>query len=215
MKFKQLVLSAGFFFLSLGCSVEDEATSTLLSSPTDNVVAVRFQNNCDVKVKIGRMGSGDFASLSPGNAYERRIGSDSLTHPSYAFYAYRINEHPGFGNMSLAEFTFNPNGSKQDFYDVSYVDAFNIPMTIRPANNGSCPTAGCKAKLNLNCPAGNRIHKDGKVIACSKFGDRDTPNNPAAAHFERHCPEAYSWSKDDWATKGCFAQDYIVTLCPK
>ncbi|CAA2973093.1 Hypothetical predicted protein [Olea europaea subsp. europaea] len=66
---------------------------------------------------------------------------------------------------SLAEFT--PNGT-QDFYDVSLVDGFNLPISIFPSGGTrNCGSVICAADLNRACPpelvvaAGN-----GARVAC-------------------------------------------------
>ncbi|RYG64581.1 hypothetical protein EON77_19555, partial [bacterium] len=161
----------------------------------------------------------DIGSAAPnGGWYEKYVGKDNQAHHAIAFYAYHQGMFPGHGNMTLAEFTFNPDPRNNglDFYDVSNVDAFNMPMEIRPENawGGSCEWATCYADLLPGC-RGKRIWKDGWTIACTKDGDKDNPNNPLAVDSRNACPNAYSWSKDDArGTKGCQAQDYVVTLCP-
>ncbi|KAI3611705.1 protein phosphatase [Moniliophthora roreri] len=47
---------------------------------------------------------------------------------------------------TVAEWTFSETG---DFYDVSVVDGFNIPMAI--TNSQSCAEASCPVDLNQNC----------------------------------------------------------------
>lgn len=211
-----LLASFSFFF---ACSddhqldTESGEASSLSASPSDAKASIVLVNKCSETIKVGRMGHGDFATLKKGQSVERVMGSDKGFYPSIAYYGYRVGKHPAFGNMSLAELTLNPNGQKIDYYDVSYVDGFNVPITIRSRLNKSCKVAGCTKGLNPGCPAGNRIVRNGVTIACSKFGDKDNPNNAAARYFERECKQAYSWSKDDGATKGCNGQDYVVTFC--
>src|SRR5258708_14120070 len=57
------------------------------------------------------------------------------------------NGAAGAANAALAEFTLG-GGSSPDYYDVSLVDAFNIPMTITPQGGAGCAEAGCTADLN-------------------------------------------------------------------
>ncbi|GLJ41589.1 hypothetical protein SUGI_0860580 [Cryptomeria japonica] len=52
---------------------------------------------------------------------------------------------------TLAEYTLNGNGN-MDFYDVSLVDGFNIPLSINPTNS-QCVASACKADINAVCPA--------------------------------------------------------------
>ncbi|GER42329.1 pathogenesis-related thaumatin superfamily protein [Striga asiatica] len=63
----------------------------------------------------------------------------------------------GFGAAppaTLAEFTLGTNGGL-DFYDVSLVDGYNLPMIIEPSggSSGTCASTGCLTDLNRACPA--------------------------------------------------------------
>lgn len=54
--------------------------------------------------------------------------------------------------VTLAEFTLGGYAGN-DFYDVSLVDGFNIPMKIRPqGGSGSCRVTSCKSDVNAVCP---------------------------------------------------------------
>jgi len=77
---------------------------------------------------------------------------------------------------SLAEFTLSGFGG-QDFYDVSLVDGYNLPLQITPTagtyqkkSNVSiydCGVAGCLADLNSQCPALlQKKNTTGAVVAC-------------------------------------------------
>lgn len=212
MKSRYLLSLILMFFVS-ACGDESSEDSSLQYSKHDGKATIVFKNQCKNTIRVGRMGSGDFATLRPGQKTERNVTRDGKYRPSLAYYGYKVGQHPGHGNMSLGEFTLNPGGGKVDYYDVSFVDAFNLPMTIR-ALAKSCPVAGCTKRLLDHCPNQNRLKKNGKTISCTKWNDKDNPNNAAARYFENKCPKAYSWSKDDDATKGCAGQDYVLTFCP-
>ncbi len=75
---------------------------------------------------------------------------------------------------TLAEWTFAPS---QDYYDVSNVDGFNIPMKIevvsknQAGNNGDakywCQDPSCLTDINKLCPAEfQKKNSQGKVVAC-------------------------------------------------
>ena len=55
---------------------------------------------------------------------------------------------------TLAEFTLNGAGG-MDFYDVSLVDGYNLPMLVTPQGGSGekCTTTGCGANLNGACPS--------------------------------------------------------------
>jgi hypothetical protein len=56
----------------------------------------------------------------------------------------------GVPPATLAEFTFQA-GDGQDYYDVSLVDGYNLPMRI--SNNKGCRVADCPVDLGPNCPS--------------------------------------------------------------
>jgi len=123
---------------------------------------------------------------------------------------------------SLAEITFNGAGG-QDFYDVSLVDGYNLPIKMRPIagtfnNVGGDPTydckeAGCDSDLNAICPAELKLNVGGRVVgcksACEAFhkdefcckGAHSTPQTCPATDYSRKfkqaCPRAYSYAYDD------------------
>ncbi len=149
----------------------------------------------------------------------------------------------GHPNVSLAEFTLG-GGTSSDFYDVSFVDAFNIPITVAPvggttssSNPYQCSTAGCNVNLNPACPSALAdIDSSGNTIAClsacSEFGTDQyccagAYNSPStctpatwpvdyAAYFKQSCPAAYSYAFDDpTSTFTCSgASGYVLTFWP-
>lgn len=133
--------------------------------------------------------------------------------------------------VTLVEFTLNGDGGK-DFYDVSNVDGFNLPVEVVPENS-ECPTTSCKANINDGCPAGQEVKgPDGANIgcksACAAFnkpedcctGEFNDPNKckPSASslYFEGKCPQAYSYAYDDkTSTFTCpTGPNYKITFCP-
>ncbi|WMV18063.1 hypothetical protein MTR67_011448, partial [Solanum verrucosum] len=135
---------------------------------------------------------------------------------------------------TLAEFTLNGAGGL-DFYDVSLVDGYNLPMLITPQGGvGNCSTTGCVVDLNGSCP--NELKKMmnslssecvGCKSACEAFGDPKyccsgsyaTPDTckptEYSSFFKRACPRAYSYAYDDGtSTFTCGSADYVITFCP-
>ncbi|MED6158078.1 hypothetical protein PIB30_029386 [Stylosanthes scabra] len=138
---------------------------------------------------------------------------------------------------TLAEFTLNGAGGL-DFYDVSLVDGYNLPMMVVPhGGGGNCTATGCLADLNGGCPselkvkAGREEARDEGVAcksACEAFGDPkyccsgdySTPQSckPSAysQFFKSACPRAYSYAYDDGtSTFTCASANYLITFCPK
>ncbi|XP_057769273.1 thaumatin-like protein 1b isoform X2 [Salvia miltiorrhiza] len=142
---------------------------------------------------------------------------------------------------TLAEFTLNGDQGL-DFYDVSLVDGYNIPMLIIPNPKGGtttgsssrCTSTGCLVDLNGACPRGLAVARGsgGREIvacrsACEAFGDPafccseayNTPETcrPSAysLYFKSACPRSYSYAYDDkTSTFTCAGADYIIIFCP-
>ncbi|XP_042509086.1 pathogenesis-related thaumatin-like protein 3.5 [Macadamia integrifolia] len=128
---------------------------------------------------------------------------------------------------SLAEFTL----ASPDFYDVSLVDGFNLPILITPVNGtGNCSRAGCNSDLRPNCPKELAVKSGNKIIscrsACDAFGTdqyccKGTFGNPVTCQptfyskkFKEACPTAYSYAYDDpTSIFTCSASDYIISFC--
>ena len=149
----------------------------------------------------------------------------------------------GAPNVSLAEFTLG-GGISSDFYDVSFVDAFNIPITVAPVGGVTssgdpyqCAAAGCSTNLNPGCPSALQdVDSNGNIVAClsacQEFGadqyccagvyNSPSACNPAtwpvdyASYFKSGCPGAYSWAYDDpTSTFTCSgASGYVITFGP-
>lgn len=135
---------------------------------------------------------------------------------------------------TLAEFTLNGAGGL-DFYDVSLVDGYNLPMLVVPkgGRGGGCGATGCLVDLNGACPAELKVAREGRggsvacKSACEAFGDPryccseayatpDTCFPSVYSLFFKHvCPRAYSYAYDDkTSTYTCGSADYVIIFCP-
>ena len=129
---------------------------------------------------------------------------------------------------TLAEFTLN-GASGQDFYDVSLVDGYNVPMIVEASGgSGTCASTGCLADLNRRCPTELQAEGGGACrSACEAFGNPEyccsgAYGSPATCKpstysqlFKSACPRAYSYAYDDASsTFTCTGADYTVTFCP-
>ncbi|XP_056160735.1 thaumatin-like protein 1b isoform X2 [Syzygium oleosum] len=136
---------------------------------------------------------------------------------------------------TLAEFTLNGAGGL-DFYDVSLVDGYNLPMLVvaRGGKGGGCSATGCLVDLNGACPAQLKVatgNGTGRGVACRSaceaFGDPqyccsgaystpDTCQPSAFSLFFKHaCPRSYSYAYDDkTSTYTCAGADYMIIFCP-
>lgn len=131
------------------------------------------------------------------------------------------------------EFTLAANEGL-DFYDVSLVDGFNLPVSITPEEGSEdCNTTSCPGNVNSVCPP-NFAVKDsgGNVIACKSAclalnqpqycctGSFGTPDNcPPTDYskiFKNQCPQAYSYAYDDkTSTFTCSGRaNYSLKFCP-
>ncbi|KAG0491585.1 hypothetical protein HPP92_004628 [Vanilla planifolia] len=139
---------------------------------------------------------------------------------------------------TLAEFTLNGSGG-MDFFDVSLVDGYNLPVLVAPQNlgngGGNCTATGCVVDLNGICPSGLQVtlsDSGGQSVACRSAcdafgtpeyccsGEYGNPNTckPSAysLFFKNSCPRAYSYAFDDsTSTFTCpTGVNYLITFCP-
>nr|AFK46929.1 unknown [Medicago truncatula] len=134
---------------------------------------------------------------------------------------------------TLVEITVASNGG-QDFYDVSNVDGFNVPMSVTPqGGSGDCKSSSCPANINSVCPAELQLKgSDGSVVACKsaclafntdQYCCRGSFNTEATCPptnyseiFENQCPEAYSYAYDDKSSTFTCSNgpNYAITFCP-
>ncbi|KAK6115556.1 hypothetical protein DH2020_007825 [Rehmannia glutinosa] len=130
---------------------------------------------------------------------------------------------------TLAEFTL----ASLDFYDVSLVDGYNLPLTVTPINGrGNCSVAGCNSDLRLNCPKELAVRGGGggRTVGCRSACDvfdtdeyccRGVYGNPVTCQptyysklFKQACPTAYSYAYDDpTSIFTCSGTDYVVSFC--
>ena len=134
---------------------------------------------------------------------------------------------------SLVEFTIAPNGGR-DFFDISLVDGFNLPVSVTPIGGSSeCKSVICAGNVNGVCPPELAVKgQGGGVIACKSAclglnrpeyccsGDHDQPQTCPPTNyskiFKNECPDAYSYAYDDkTSTFTCTGgPNYGITFCP-
>ncbi|KAG6627311.1 hypothetical protein CIPAW_15G118600 [Carya illinoinensis] len=133
---------------------------------------------------------------------------------------------------SLVEINIVEN-SGQDFYDISLVDGFNLPVSVSTeGGTGDCGTTSCSTNVNAACPAVLQVKAvDGSVIACKSaciafnqpqyccIGNNTPETCPPTNNsmiFKIQCPQAYSYAFDDpsnlFTCSG--APNYVITFCP-
>ncbi|MDB4969346.1 MAG: pathosis-related protein 5-like [Myxococcales bacterium] len=220
-----------------------------------------FVNQCSETVWVGSLGNPGHFNPNGGGWAVGAGSSSSLTIPSGwagRFWGRRGCNFDGNGNgtcatgdcggrlqcsgaggvppTSLAEFTLN-GGGNVDYYDVSLVDGYDLPVAIG-TDNPSCGGPTCVADLLNTCPSElQKRDGAGRVVAClsacarfnsdqyccrGAYGTPQTcnPNNwPVnyAAIFKRACPNEYSYAYDDTSstfTCGSPNPNYRITFCP-
>ncbi|KAG0452825.1 hypothetical protein HPP92_025233 [Vanilla planifolia] len=142
---------------------------------------------------------------------------------------------------TLAEFTLGGSGD-MDFFDVSLVDGYNLPMLVTPeassASVGNCRATGCAVDLNGLCPSDLRVELlsqsggEGQSVACRSaceafgrpefccsgaYGNPNTCKPSSYSQlFKNACPRAYSYAYDDATSTFTCATgtSYAITFCP-
>ncbi|RDX88010.1 Osmotin-like protein OSM34, partial [Mucuna pruriens] len=123
---------------------------------------------------------------------------------------------------TLAEFALNQYAN-QDFYDISLVDGFNIPMDFYPLNGG-CHKLSCTADINGQCPGPLRapggcnnpctVFKTNEYCCTNGQGSCGPTNY--SRFFKDRCHDSYSYPQDDpTSTFTCSSgSNYRVVFCP-
>jgi hypothetical protein len=121
------------------------------------------------------------------------------------------------GNTSplatLAEFNLSAKSSGYDFFRVSIMNGYNLPMIVEPQVGngvGDCMTTGCMVHLNKMCPSELKVMSGGNCIGCRSSCQ---PFSKYSEFFMKACPHA---KVNDTKTfqSVCASTDYLVTFCP-
>ncbi|KAL3505409.1 hypothetical protein ACH5RR_035250 [Cinchona calisaya] len=166
-----------------------------------------------------------------GCTFDQETGQGSCTSGDCGSNQVECNGAGAIPPATLAEFTIGsgPSSGSQDFYDVSLVDGYNLPMIVEAiGGSGDCGTTGCATDLNRMCP--NELRGgNGQSCksACEAFGSPEYCCSGAYASpstcqpsmysevFKSACPRAYSYAFDDaTSTFTCTGADYTITFCP-
>lgn len=133
---------------------------------------------------------------------------------------------------TVVEMTLGYSTSPLHFYDVSLVDGFNLPVSMKPVGGGiGCGVASCAVDLNVCCPSALEVRVNGKVVGCKsaclalqspKYCCTGEYSNPKTCKptifanlFKAICPKAYSYAFDDSSSLNkCRASRYLITFCP-
>jgi hypothetical protein len=198
---------------SAGAGPKPETGPITCRAKGDGKSTITFINKCmgTLSFRGSKIQGGD---LAPGEHACRDVGDDKQSIPAIRYWGY-IGQDPGPERYTLAEFTLNTNFNNFDWFNISHVDAHNLPMQIDAVDMPMCRVLSCPNSLLANCPAIG-IEKDasGKIISCFDPTPNDK-NGVVAMYFEAGCADAYSWSGDDQGSVvACAGEDYDITFCP-
>ncbi|XP_059286862.1 thaumatin-like protein [Lycium ferocissimum] len=222
------------FFISLSV-----ITCQLISTQADTIINIR--NNCPFTVWAAAVPGGG-RRLDYGEAW--RIPQTNLSSIRSRRIWGRTNcnfdtsgrgrcqtgdcngllECEGFGTPpnTLAEYALNQFGNN-DFFDISLVDGFNLPMEFSPASADNCSARiSCTADIIGQCP--NELRTPGGCNnPCTVFKTNEYccmsgncgPTN-LSKFFKDRCSTSHSYPKDDpTSTFTCPSRtNYRVVFCP-
>ncbi|PON86451.1 Thaumatin [Trema orientale] len=135
-----------------------------------------------------------------------------------------VLECRGYGRApnTLAEYALN-QVSNLDFFDISLVDGFNVPMEFSPTSP-QCRRVMIKCAADINGPCPTELRDPGGCNnPCTVFRNDqfccNSGNCEATSYskfFKDRCPDAYSYPKDDQtSTFTCpSGTNYKVVFCP-
>lgn len=197
---------------------------------------VRIRNNCQQTIWPGLLGnwgketplsggfqlnSGHQQSFFVGRGWAGRVwgrtscGSNGQCETGNCG-EIQCNGRSGEIPATLAEIKFDGDYGL-DFYDISNVDGFNLPISMRPISGYKltsntkydCKTADCPKNINLYCPAEWAKKSGSTTVACY---------NRSPPFFKQHCPNAYSYDYDDQTSTFTCTNDpetnYEIVFCP-
>lgn len=122
---------------------------------------------------------------------------------------------------TLAEYALNQYNNL-DFFDISLVDGFNVPMEFGPTSQGCSRVIKCTADINGQCPRELKV-PGGCNNPCTTFKTDQFCCNSGncgptyfSKFFKDRCRDAYSYPKDDQtSTFTCpGGTNYKVVFCP-
>ncbi|CAN0872009.1 PR5-like receptor kinase [Linum grandiflorum] len=133
---------------------------------------------------------------------------------------------------TLVEFSFDAINAGQDFYYVSLVDGFNLPVLVSPhgGSGHNCSQTGCVVDLNGDCPADLKVTTPvGETVGCKSAcvasqqplyccidGPATCQPSTYSLAVKKSCSRVFTSPYDD-ATNifTCPSPDsYSITFCP-
>ncbi|XP_057983142.1 thaumatin-like protein [Malania oleifera] len=138
----------------------------------------------------------------------------------------------GLPPVTLVQFSLQGDKGKPNFYDVSLVDGYNIPVLVSARGSSCTSIGGCLKNLNRMCPQELQVvSNSGAVVACksaclafdqdifccrNQYGvpEKCKPNTYSKI-FKDACPSYYSYAFDTPPPlASCTSNEYVITFCP-
>ncbi|XP_040377867.1 thaumatin-like protein 1b isoform X2 [Oryza brachyantha] len=113
---------------------------------------------------------------------------------------------------TLVEFTLDGSGG-MDFFDVSLVDGYNLPMLVVPQGGGGAASGGAAVACRSACEA----FGSPQYCCSGAYGNPNTCRPSTYSQFFKNaCPRAYSYAYDDSTSTFTCATgtNYAITFCP-
>ncbi|XP_050224223.1 thaumatin-like protein [Mercurialis annua] len=134
---------------------------------------------------------------------------------------------------TLVQISLQADKRQPNFYDISLVDGYNIPISITNKQlSPKCTINGCLKSLLKSCPYELQVVNDnGDVVACKSGclafnsdsfccrNEYGTPQkckpNVYSKIFKDACPNYYSYAFDSPSPLvNCASNEYVITFCP-
>ncbi|XP_057785831.1 protein P21-like [Salvia miltiorrhiza] len=127
----------------------------------------------------------------------------------------------GAAPRTQAEYGLNSFNHK-DYYDISVMEGFNVPMEFRPNTNGCTRPIRCTADIVAACPAALKVpggcHNPCTVFKTTQYCCHSGACRPTdlSRFFKIRCRDVFTYPEDDpTSTFECPpATSYTVVFCP-
>ncbi|KAK9116953.1 hypothetical protein Sjap_015900 [Stephania japonica] len=139
----------------------------------------------------------------------------------------------GLPPVTLVQVSAQADRTKPNFYDVSLVDGYNLPVSVTARTlEPKCFIGECSKDIKNICPDELKVLNDaGQAVACKsaclafdldQFCCRNSYGSPSKCRpsvyskiFKDACPSYFSYAFDSpLPLVSCTANEYVVTFCP-
>ncbi|KAJ1256071.1 hypothetical protein BS78_K087600 [Paspalum vaginatum] len=206
----------------------------LLPVATNGAVTLNITNRCSYTMWPAALLVGGGGQLNPGESWTLHMPAGTTTghvwpHTGCSFDSSGkgtcLTGDCGGPPQTLAEFSLG----ETDFFDISLVDGFNVPMDFLPVptegqeGKGCSKGPHCTANITSQCPSELKA-PGGCNSACTAFnqskycctGSSTCEPTTYSVFFIRMCPDAYGYAVDSSSTTfSCpGGTSYEVAFCP-